>query len=87
MDRPTPEQVRNKMRDFCLREFDQVRGDDVAYVSALTSAAHLCDQISREATRQAERDAAKKCGDLIWSVADAVKEKRAAERAALLNNP
>lgn len=65
-----------------LREYDSTIGDGIAYVSALTSAAHLCDQISREAARKAERDAAKKCGDLIWSIADAVKAKRAAKRVS-----
>ena len=80
MKRQTPEEVRDQMRDLCLREYASMRGDDAAYVSALTSAAHLCDQISREATRQAMRHAARQCGDLIWSVADAVKAKRAADR-------
>lgn len=71
----SPEQIRADMTEFCLRE--AASSDHVgAYIAALTSAAHLCDQISNEATRQAERVAAKQCGDFIWTVADAVKANR-----------
>lgn len=69
----TPEQIRAQMTEFCIREFGSYKEPQSAYIAALTSAAHLCDQISREAKRAAERIAAKECGDFIWAVADAVK--------------
>ena len=58
-----------------------------AAIAALTSAAHLCDQVSREATRAAERKAAKACGDFIWSVADAVKALEPLKWSAIPNRP
>jgi hypothetical protein len=70
----TPEQIRADMTEFCRREMRS--GDMNAYIAALTSAAHLCDQISREAKRKSERTAAKACGDFIWQVADAMKAER-----------
>lgn len=69
----TPEQIREEMTQFCVREERNIQSPRHAYIAALTSAAHLCDQISREATRAAERKAAKDCGDFIWAVADAVR--------------
>lgn len=69
----TPEQIRKQMTEFCMREVGNAREPQSAYIAALTSAAHLCDQISREAKKAAERKAAKECGDFIWAVADAVK--------------
>jgi hypothetical protein len=69
----TPEQIREQMIEFCVREVGNARQPHHAYIAALTSAAHLCDQISREAKKAAERRAAKDCGDFIWAVADAVK--------------
>lgn len=75
----TPEQVRDDMIEFCRREIRN--GDANAYISALTSAAHLCDQVAREASRKAVRDAAKDCGDFIWRVADEMKLERAKKSA------
>lgn len=74
----TPEQVRDEMIEFCRREIHC--GDMSAYIAALTSAAHLCDQVASEATRAAERKAAKDCGDFIWRVADEMKRERAIKR-------
>ena len=82
MTKRTPEQIRKDMIEFCVREEQGITSTRHAYIAALTSAAHLCDQISRESTRAAERDAAKKCGDFIWTVADAVKARSATDKAA-----
>lgn len=68
--------VRAEMTEFCLREFANVTEPAHAYIAALTSAAHLCDQIAREATRKAEKVAAAACGDFIWQVADRIKAER-----------
>lgn len=72
--------TRAKMIDFCVREAREASDPHVAYISALTSVAHLCDQVARENTkRKGDRprgEAARACGDFIWSVADAVKADR-----------
>jgi len=60
--------TRKRMTEFCLREAKQHDDCVVAYRAALSSAAHLCDQVAREATTAARRESAKACGDLIWSV-------------------
>ena len=73
----TPEEVRDDMIEFCRREIHY--GDMNAYIAALTSAAHLCDQVASEATRAAARKAAKDCGDFIWRVADEMKRERASK--------
>lgn len=69
----TAEQIRRDMTAFCVREEQGIVCPRHAYIAALTSAAHLCDQISREATRAGEQKAAKDCGDFIWAMADAIK--------------
>lgn len=68
------EATRAKMIEFCVREARDAKDPQVAYISALTSIAHLCDQVARESKKKSARaDAAKACGDFVWSVADAVK--------------
>jgi len=71
----TPEDIKAAMTKFCVEEAKNAQGWN-AYVAALTSAAHLCDQIASESPRSCEREAAKKCGDFIWSIADAVKAEK-----------
>jgi len=80
MAKKSAAQIRSEMTEFCVREAVGYNFD--CYIAALTSVAHLCDQVSREAARKAERDAAKNCGDFIWSVADAVKAKREEQKQA-----
>jgi len=75
----TPEQIKADLTKFCCEEAKNASGwndTHLAYVAALTSAAHLCDQIASESPRSCEREAAKKCGDFIWSIADAVKAEK-----------
>lgn len=75
VNKRTPDQIRDDMTAFCVREAGNASTPRHAYIAALTSAAHLCDQVSREARRASERKAAKDCGDFIWAVADAVKKQ------------
>lgn len=76
------DEVRRKMVEFCLREFSQHLNCSPAYISALTSAAHICDQVSAEATRRADKEAAKACGDFLWTIADACKAAKRSKEVA-----
>lgn len=77
MLRKTPERIRQEMTEFCDREMVNASKPMDAYIAALSSAAHLCDQVARESTRSAERLAATKCGDFIMDVHKAMQERRA----------
>ena len=77
----TPEQIREEMKEFCLREVARSK-DPQAYVSALSSAAHLCDQVSREAGRKAVREAATECGNFIWEIYEAARGEAARQRTS-----
>lgn len=72
--------VRQKMIEFCEREVEhhkQAGDTTVAYLAALSSAAHHCDQVAKERGRsEYARKSAKACGDFIWDVYETIKSNR-----------
>lgn len=50
--------TRQAMTEFCIREAFNGAGPErvEGYIAALTSIAHLCDQVGTEASRKADRE-------------------------------